>query len=67
MAALFAGRLAAGGDLLKVCCAVRALPSPAEPRTVDLVLDGLALSVTDRPTAAARIIASLFTSKVSSR
>ena len=53
MAALFAGRLAAGGDLLEVCRAARALPPPAEPRTVDLVLDGLALIVTDGPAAAA--------------
>ena len=51
-AALFAGRLAADGDLLEVCCAARALPPPAEPRTVDLVLDGLAVMVTDGPAAA---------------
>jgi DNA-binding CsgD family transcriptional regulator/tetratricopeptide (TPR) repeat protein len=53
MAALFAGRLAAGGDLLEVCRAARALPPPEQPRTVDLVLDGLALIVTDGPAAAA--------------
>jgi len=53
MAALFGGRLAAGGDLLEVCRAARALPPPAEPRMVDLVLDGLALIVTDGPAAAA--------------
>ena len=53
MAALFAGRLAAGGDLLEVCRAARALPPTAEPRAVDLVLDGLALIVTDGPAAAA--------------
>jgi DNA-binding CsgD family transcriptional regulator len=54
MAALFAGRLAGAGDLLEVCRAARALPSPAEPsRTVDLVLDGLTLIVTDGPAAAA--------------
>ena len=53
MAALFAGRLAAGGDLLDVCRAARALPPPAEPRAVDLVLAGLALIVTDGPAAAA--------------
>jgi ATP/maltotriose-dependent transcriptional regulator MalT len=53
MAALFAVRLAAGGDLLEVCRAVRALPPPAEPQTVDLVLDALALIVTDGPAAAA--------------
>ena len=53
MAALFAGRLAGAGDLLEVCRAARALPPPAEPpRTVDLVLEGLALIVTDGPTAA---------------
>jgi hypothetical protein len=47
MAALFAGRLAGAGDLLEACRAVRALPPPAEPpRTVDLMLDGLALIVT---------------------
>ena len=53
MAALFAGRLAAGGDLLEVCRAARALPRPTEPpRTIDLVLEGLALIVTDGPAAA---------------
>ena len=52
MAALFAGRLAGAGDLLEVCRAARALPPAAEPRTVDLVLDGLALIVTDGPAAA---------------
>src|SRR6185437_7077197 len=53
MAALFAGRLAGAGDLLEVCRAARALPPPAEPRTVDLVLDGLAQIVTDGPMKAA--------------
>ena len=54
MAALFAGRLAGAGDLLEVCRAARALPPPAgPPRTVDLVLDGLTLIVTDGPAAAA--------------
>ena len=53
MAAMFAGRLAGAGDLLEVCRAARALPPPAEPpRTLDLVLDGLALIVTDGPAAA---------------
>jgi DNA-binding CsgD family transcriptional regulator/tetratricopeptide (TPR) repeat protein len=53
MAALFAGRLAGAGDLLEVSRAARALPPPEGPvRTVDLVLDGLALIVTDGPTAA---------------
>ena len=52
MAALSAGRLAAGGDLLEVCRAARALPPPAQPRILDLVLDALALIVTDGPAAA---------------
>jgi len=54
MAALFAGRLATAGDLLEVCRGARALPPPVEPlRTVDLVLEGLALIVTDGPVVAA--------------
>jgi DNA-binding CsgD family transcriptional regulator len=54
MAALFAGRLAGAGDLLEVCRAARALPPLTHPpRTVDLVLDGLTLLVTDGPSVAA--------------
>jgi DNA-binding CsgD family transcriptional regulator len=53
IAALSAGRLAADGNLLKVCHAVRALPPSPEPRRVDLALNGLALIVTDGPAAAA--------------
>ena len=53
MAALFAGRLAGGGDLLEVSRAARALPQARSPRPVDLVLDGLALLVTAGPAAAA--------------
>jgi DNA-binding CsgD family transcriptional regulator len=54
MAALSAGRLAGAGDLLEVCRAARALPAPAgPPRPADLILDGLALLVTDGPAAAA--------------
>jgi len=54
MAALFAGRLAGGGDLLEVSRAARTLPPPADPpRPVDLVLDGLTGLVTDGPAAAA--------------
>jgi DNA-binding CsgD family transcriptional regulator len=58
MAALFAGRLAGAGDLAEVSRAARALPPPTEPpptkpRPVDLVLDSLALLVTDGPAAAA--------------
>jgi DNA-binding CsgD family transcriptional regulator len=54
MAAMFAGRLAGAGDLLEVSRAARALPAAADPpRPVDLILDGLALLVTDGPAAAA--------------
>src|SRR5262249_11010119 len=53
MAAQFAGRPAAGSDLLEVCRAARAVPPPAHPRTADLVLDSLVLLVTDGLAAAA--------------
>jgi DNA-binding CsgD family transcriptional regulator len=53
IAALFAGRLAGSGDLLEVSRAARTLPPAAEPRPVDLVLDGLALLVADGPAVAA--------------
>ena len=53
MAALSAGRFAGGGDLLEVSHAVRALPRPAHrPGPLALVLDGLALLVTDGAAAA---------------
>jgi DNA-binding CsgD family transcriptional regulator len=52
-AAMFAGHLAVGGDLLEVSRAARALPLPGRPpRPADLLLDGLALLVTDGPAAA---------------
>ena len=54
MAALFAGRLAGAGDMAEVCRAARALPAPQDPpHPVDLILDGLAMVVTDGPAAAA--------------
>ncbi|HEV2260304.1 MAG TPA: AAA family ATPase [Streptosporangiaceae bacterium] len=54
MAAVFAGRLAGAGDLLEVSRSARALPPRVHPaRPIDLVLDGLALMVTDGPAAAA--------------
>jgi DNA-binding CsgD family transcriptional regulator len=56
-AARFAGHLAGAGDLLEVSRAVRALPPPAHPpRPDDLLLDGLALLVTDGPAAAAPVL-----------
>ena len=56
-AAVFAGYLAGAGDLLEVSRAARALPPPAHPpRPVDLLLDGLALMVTDGPAAAAPVL-----------
>ena len=52
-AAVFAGHLAGGGDLLEVSRAARALPPPEHPpRPVDLLLDGLTLLITDGPAAA---------------
>ena len=53
MAALFAGHLAGAGDLLEVCRAARAMPRAGPPQPADLLLDGLALLVTDGPAAAA--------------
>ena len=56
-AGVFAGYLAGAGDLLEVSRAARALPPPAHPpRPVDLLLDGLALMVTDGPGAAAPVL-----------
>ena len=56
-AAVFAGRLASGGGLLEVAQAVRAAqPSPQPPRAPDLLLDGLALLVTDGHLAGAPLL-----------
>jgi DNA-binding CsgD family transcriptional regulator len=53
-AAMFAGHLAGGGDLMEVSRAIRALPPPVhQPRPADLLLDSVALLVTDGPAAAA--------------
>jgi DNA-binding CsgD family transcriptional regulator len=52
-AAGFAGSLAARDVLLEVCRAVQALPRPDAPRPLDLLVDGLALLITDGPAAAA--------------
>ncbi|HEV8164643.1 MAG TPA: hypothetical protein VGR74_09375, partial [Actinomycetota bacterium] len=54
VAAVFAGHLAGAGDLLKICRAIEALPPPpTAPRPLDLLLDGLALLITDGHAAAA--------------
>jgi DNA-binding CsgD family transcriptional regulator len=53
-AALFAGRLAAGGDLFDVSRAARSAPPPTgPPRPSDLLLDGLAALITEGPVASA--------------
>jgi DNA-binding CsgD family transcriptional regulator len=47
-AALFAGRLALGGGVREVAAAARAAPPPSRPvRAPDLLLDGLALLITE--------------------
>jgi hypothetical protein len=49
-AALFAGRLASGGNALEVSrAALAGSSSPQPPRAWDLLLDGLALQITDGP------------------
>jgi DNA-binding CsgD family transcriptional regulator len=52
-AAGMAGRHAGGPVLAEICRAVQALPPPDAPRPLDLLLDGLALLVTDGHAAAA--------------
>jgi len=53
-AAMFAGRLAAAGGLLEVSRAARAAPAPAHaPHPSDLLLDALALLITEGRAAAA--------------
>ena len=56
-AALFAGRLASAGNLLEVSRAARDVPRPAlPPRPADLLLDGLAVLITDGRAAATPIL-----------
>jgi len=56
-AAMFAGNLADACDLLEVSRAARALPAPGHPpRSIDLLLDGLALAVTDNRAAAVPVL-----------
>jgi DNA-binding CsgD family transcriptional regulator len=56
-AALFAGRLAAGGGVPDVAAAARAAPPAPQPaRAPDLLLDGLALTINDGYPAGAPIL-----------
>jgi DNA-binding CsgD family transcriptional regulator len=55
-AAMYTGHLARAGDLAEVSRAARALTPPARPGPADLLLDGLALLITDGPAAAAAIL-----------
>jgi tetratricopeptide (TPR) repeat protein len=52
--AMFAGHLAGAGDLREVSRAALAAPAPA--RLIDLLLDGLALMVTDGPAVAPPVL-----------
>ena len=54
---MFAGRLADGGGVLEVAEAARAAPpAPEPPRASDLLLDGLALLITEGYAAAAPML-----------
>jgi DNA-binding CsgD family transcriptional regulator len=56
-AALFAGRLGGAGNARQVAAAARATARPAPPaRAADLLLDGLALLITDGPAAATPLV-----------
>jgi DNA-binding CsgD family transcriptional regulator/tetratricopeptide (TPR) repeat protein len=56
-AALFAGRLATAGDLREVSRAARAAPPPpGHPRSSDLLLDSLAMLITEGPTTTAPLL-----------
>jgi AAA ATPase domain len=56
-AALFAGRLAAAADAREVAGVARAAPpSPQPPRASDLLLDGLALLITEKHAAGTRTL-----------
>jgi DNA-binding CsgD family transcriptional regulator len=56
LAASFAGRLASGVGLREVAEAARAAPAPPSPRPADLLLDGLALLITEGYTAGVPVL-----------
>src|SRR5262249_49989459 len=57
LAAMFAGRFAGAGDLHEVSRAARSAPPPADaPRPSDLLLDGLAVLVTEGRAQAAPLL-----------
>ena len=56
VAAIFAGDPAGRDDLLEICRAVEALPAPASPGALDLLVDGLACLVTGGHAAAAPML-----------
>jgi DNA-binding CsgD family transcriptional regulator len=55
-AALFAGRLAGPFNAMEVASIAQTAPPTASPRAQDLLLDGLALLITDGPAAGTRLI-----------
>jgi DNA-binding CsgD family transcriptional regulator len=55
-AALFAGRLGGEGSAPQVAAAVRAAPPSAPPRPADLLLDGLALLITEGQAAGTPVL-----------
>jgi DNA-binding CsgD family transcriptional regulator len=59
-AAVFAGRLAAEADARHVAAAARAMPPPPEepPRPADLLLDALAVLITEGPVAGTPLVRS---------
>jgi DNA-binding CsgD family transcriptional regulator len=54
--ALFVGRMAGDLGVAEVARAVRAAPAASDPRAADLLLDGVALVITDGPAAGAPLL-----------
>jgi len=55
-AAVIVGRLSRGADIVEIATAARAAPAPSLPRPPDLLLDGLALLVTEGRSAATPVL-----------